>query len=543
MSQHASDAPAEGNVSTGRLPGEEEVRRLLVEAYERYRSVDDGVVADYIPALARVPPELFGGCIVSADGRVVTTGDATYRFSIQSVSKPFVFALVCDAIGQEEARQKLGVNSTGLAFNSVMAIELNADRTMNPMVNAGAIATTSLVPGPTAEDKWRNIQDGLSRFAGRHLELDREVYESEAATNLRNQGIAHLLDSYGRLYFDPDEAADVYTRQCSLMVCAEDLAVMGATLADGGVNPRTGVRVIASAICKQCWPSWPRPGCTSGPASGCTTSVSRQERRQRGDRDGLAGQGRTRDVFAAARLGRQQCSRHAAHQAPLRAPRPEHLHVIACRQADTEVMLDARLRRSILDNGSGRMTVVQRRGPRQAGGAPAALSARIAHRIAFRVRRGRPTPGRPPRRRGGSGRACPLRSGRTARPVPAAPQVVLDPGQRQPDAPGGEVAVEVAKAVGGGDVDFDVGFDVEDEPPHGVLGKGGVLLVHREQRHAGACHRRWRRTAGRRSGRRPAPAGSRHRGSRPRRASRPAPARGRERLRGGEPADTGSRPG
>ena len=251
MSQHANDAPAEGNVSTGQLPREEVVRRLLVEAYERYRSVDDGVVADYIPALARVPPELFGACIVSADGRVGRRGDATHRFSIQSVSKPFVFALVCDAIGHEEARRKLGVNSTGLPFNSVMAIELNADRTMNPMVNAGAIATTSLVPGATAEDKWRNIHDGLSRFAGRRLEVDGEVYQSEAATNLRNQGIAHLLDSYGRLYFDPDEAADVYTRQCSLMVCAEDLAVMGATLADGGVNPRTGVRVIASEICKR----------------------------------------------------------------------------------------------------------------------------------------------------------------------------------------------------------------------------------------------------------------------------------------------------
>ena len=211
MSVHASDAPADGHVSTGRLPREEIVRRLLVESYERYRSVDDGVVADYIPALARVAPDLFGACIVSADGRTVAAGDATYRFSIQSVSKPFVFALVCDAIGHEEARRKLGVNSTGLPFNSVMAIELNADRTMNPMVNAGAIATTSLVPGPTAEDKWRNIQDGLSRFAGRRLELDREVYESEAATNRRNQGIAHLLDSYGRLYFDPDEAADVYT--------------------------------------------------------------------------------------------------------------------------------------------------------------------------------------------------------------------------------------------------------------------------------------------------------------------------------------------
>jgi glutaminase len=251
MSVDTSDAPADGNVSTGRLPREKVVRQVLVESYERYRSVDDGVVADYIPALARVRPELFGACLVSADGRVAATGDADYRFSIQSVSKPFVFALVCDAIGHDEARRKLGVNSTGLPFNSVMAIELNADRTMNPMVNAGAIATASLVPGATAEDKWRNILDGLSRFAGRRLEMDGEVYQSEAATNLRNQGIAHLLDSYGRLYFDPDEAADVYTRQCSLMVCAEDLAVMGATLADGGVNPRTGVRVIAAAICKR----------------------------------------------------------------------------------------------------------------------------------------------------------------------------------------------------------------------------------------------------------------------------------------------------
>ncbi len=243
--------PPEGYVSTGQLPREAEVRELLVEAYERYRSVDDGSVADYIPALARVPPDLFGACIVSVDGRRVAVGDATHRFSIQSVSKPFVFALVCDAVGHDEARRKLGVNSTGLPFNSVMAIELNTERTMNPMVNAGAIATTSLVPGATADDKWVAIRAGLSRFAGRPLELDQETYESESATNLRNQGIAHLLESYGRLYFDPDEAADVYTRQCSLMVSAEDLAVMGATLADGGVNPVTGVQVVAPAICKR----------------------------------------------------------------------------------------------------------------------------------------------------------------------------------------------------------------------------------------------------------------------------------------------------
>ena len=243
------DDSFDANVSTGHLPSGNVVRTLLVEAYERFRGVEDGAVADYIPALACASPSLFGACIVGTGGDVHSVGDSSHRFSIQSVSKPFVFALVCDALGPERARELLGVNSTGLPFTSVMAIELNADRTMNPMVNAGAIATTSLVPGETAEDKWCSIRDGLSRFAGRKLELDPEVYASEAATNLRNQGIAHLLDSYERLYFDPDEATDVYTRQCSLMVSAEDLAVMGATLADGGVNPVTGVRVIAARHC------------------------------------------------------------------------------------------------------------------------------------------------------------------------------------------------------------------------------------------------------------------------------------------------------
>jgi glutaminase len=129
--------------------------------------------------------------------------------------------------------------------------ELNADRTMNPMVNAGAIATTSLAPGDTAAAKWAFIQDGLSHFAGRPLELDEEVYRSEAATNFRNRGIAKLLEGYGRMYFDALEATDIYTKQCSLAVTVKDLAVMAATLADGGVNPITGKRVIDAAHCKR----------------------------------------------------------------------------------------------------------------------------------------------------------------------------------------------------------------------------------------------------------------------------------------------------
>ncbi len=238
-------------VSTGHLPAAERVAALVAEAHERYQPLDEGDVADYIPALARASRRLFGLCVVGVNGAVHSAGDCGHEFSIQSISKPFVFALICQEIGAEAAREKIGVNSTGLPFNSVMAIELNVDRTMNPMVNAGAIATTSLAPGDTAEAKWAFIQNGLSRFAGRNLALDEEVYRSEAATNLRNRGIAKLLEGYGRMYFDALETTDVYTRQCSLNVTVRDLAVMGATLADGGVNPITGEQVIDAAHCKR----------------------------------------------------------------------------------------------------------------------------------------------------------------------------------------------------------------------------------------------------------------------------------------------------
>jgi len=245
------EATAPSLVSTGELPQTEQVRDAITEAYERYRSNGDGAVADYIPALASASPGLFGICVVGARGRFFEIGDVETAFSIQSVSKPFVFALVCEAIGYEAARHRLGVNSTGFPFNSLMAVELNKDRTMNPLVNAGAIATTSLIPGDTGDEKWERIRDGLSRFAGRELTLSKDVYESESATNMRNHGIAHLLASYERLYFDPDEATDVYTRQCSLDVTAHDLAVMAATLADGGVNPMTGERVIVAGVCRR----------------------------------------------------------------------------------------------------------------------------------------------------------------------------------------------------------------------------------------------------------------------------------------------------
>lgn len=238
-------------VSTGTLPSREQVRALVETAYARFRDARSGHVADYIPVLGEADPNLFGICIAGTRGQTVAMGDAEVPFSIQSVSKPFVFALVCDALGAEEAAERVGVDATGLPFNSVMAVELDADRATNPMVNSGAIATTSLVPGATVEERWARVREGLSRFAGRALEIDERVYRSEAATNLRNAGIAHLLRGYGKLYSDPDGAVDVYTRQCSLLVTARDVAAMGATLAGGGVQPQTGEQVVAPDTCRR----------------------------------------------------------------------------------------------------------------------------------------------------------------------------------------------------------------------------------------------------------------------------------------------------
>jgi glutaminase len=244
------DAGAEAShVSTGRLPSPERVKALVDEAHARYKANTEGENSQVYPALARVRSDLFGVCVVGTSGNIYAVGETDHEFSIMSVSKPFVFAMVCQSIGAEQAREKLGANSTGLPFNSLTAIERSPDGRTNPMVNAGAIATTSLVPGATADAKWQFIHDGLSAFAGRKLPLNEEVYASASETNFRNQSIARLLQSFNRIYCDPVQATDLYTRQCSLNVSAKDLAVMGATLADGGVNPLTKKRVVDAAVC------------------------------------------------------------------------------------------------------------------------------------------------------------------------------------------------------------------------------------------------------------------------------------------------------
>jgi glutaminase len=246
---HGDEEGGAGYVSTGHLPAAKDVQRAVDAAYDRYRALHDGRVAQTYPALARVPGGLFGICVTGTSGRRYQVGDANHPFTIMSVAKPFVFALVCEARGAEDVRQSLGVNATGLPFNSLTAVERGDGGRTNPMVNPGAIAATSLAPGDTAEAKWRFIHAGLSRFAGRPLQLDDEVYASASQANHHNRAIANLLQSSGRIHGDPAEAIGLYTRQSCLAVTATDLAVMGATLADGGMNPLTGARVVQPGVC------------------------------------------------------------------------------------------------------------------------------------------------------------------------------------------------------------------------------------------------------------------------------------------------------
>jgi glutaminase len=244
MRSDGASATSASYVSTGHLPAPEAVAAVVAEAFERFRANTEGAVSDVYPSLARAPPDLFGLCVASANGAIHAAGDWDIPFTIMSVSKPFVFALVCDVLGPDAAREKIGVNATGLPFNALGALERDPDGRTNPMVNPGAIVATSLAPGATVDERWRFLLDGLSRFAGRPLALDEEILDCALGSNARNRAIGQLLQSYRLIEGGPAEAVELYTRQCSLIVTARDLAVMGAALADGGVNPLTKTRVV-----------------------------------------------------------------------------------------------------------------------------------------------------------------------------------------------------------------------------------------------------------------------------------------------------------
>ncbi|WP_197023082.1 MULTISPECIES: glutaminase A [Xanthobacter] len=218
--------------------------RFLKDTHADFSRIDEGEVASYIPELGKANPDHFGIAVATTDGHVYEAGDTQVPFTIQSVSKAMVFALALDLLGAERVEAAIGVEPSGEAFNS---IRLRADnKPFNAMVNAGAIACSGLIAESTGGDAFELIRQALGRFAGRDLGLDEAVFESERSTGDRNRAIAYLLRTYGGVTGDVDRLLDVYFRQCSVLVTARDLAVMGATFANHGVNPLTGVTVASS---------------------------------------------------------------------------------------------------------------------------------------------------------------------------------------------------------------------------------------------------------------------------------------------------------
>jgi glutaminase len=238
----AAQAPS-GSVSPV-APRRDQVQAIVQEAYDKYKGDTRGKNADYIPELAKVDSKLFGIAIVTTDNQSVAVGDTKTPFSIQSIAKVFSLALAMEEQGPDKVFEKIGSEPTGRAFNSPVAVVDMPTHTGNPLVNAGAIATVSLISGKTPQEKWNRILSFYSKAAGEKLALIDAVYKSEAATNTGNKALSYLLAKYDRIYADPFQSVDVYTKECSVGVNAVQLARMGATLANNGVNPATGEQVI-----------------------------------------------------------------------------------------------------------------------------------------------------------------------------------------------------------------------------------------------------------------------------------------------------------
>ena len=234
-------------------PAAADVQAAINAAHAKFRTLQEGKNADYIPALAKVNPNLFGIVVVTADGKVYTAGDVATEVSIQSISKVFTMAQVINEQGVDSIANRIGVDATGARFNSIIAIEGvrsvvgSGAPEMNALVNPGAISATSMVTGASADAVWAKIIGVHNDFAGRQLSVLQDVYKSESDTNQRNQAIGALMYAYGYIKTDWRQAVDLYTRQCSIGVNAKDLATMAATLAFGGRNPVTGKQVMDPA--------------------------------------------------------------------------------------------------------------------------------------------------------------------------------------------------------------------------------------------------------------------------------------------------------
>ncbi len=229
---------------------DQSIAKVLDETYAKYKGLQEGKNADYIPALAKVDPKIFGIALVTTDGKVYTVGDVKDEVSIQSISKVFTLAKVIEQRGPEHIEKTIGVDATGMRFNSIVAVEMAqkglGGPEMNALVNPGAIAATSMVEGNSREEIWKSILDFYSAFAGRPLAVNQEVFKSESETNQRNQAIGALMYAYGYIKAKPEQATDIYTEQCSVNANAKDLAVMAATLAGGGRNPVTRKQVMSA---------------------------------------------------------------------------------------------------------------------------------------------------------------------------------------------------------------------------------------------------------------------------------------------------------
>ncbi len=223
-----------------------DIDAALKAAYDKYKDIKEGANADYIPALAKVDPKIYGIALVTVDGKVYTTGDVKSEVSIQSISKVFTMAKVVEEQNPAAIENNMGVDATGQVFNSIVAVEQYKGAEMNPLVNPGAITATSMVSGATRDEIWNKILDWYGQFAGRKLSVNQEVFKSESDTNQRNQAISMLMYAYGHIKDKPLQATDIYTEQCSVSVNAKDLATMAATLANGGKNPVTGKQVMKS---------------------------------------------------------------------------------------------------------------------------------------------------------------------------------------------------------------------------------------------------------------------------------------------------------
>jgi glutaminase len=239
-----------GATRKGRLV-QSPIQTYLEGLHSRLTKIQGGALASYIPELTKANPDWLGICLVTMDGVAYSVGDSEQLFTIQSISKPFIYATALADRGRDFVARRVGVEPSGDAFNSI-SLDPQTGAPLNPMINAGAIASTSLVEGDTPEAQWQRIESSMAAFMGREISVDESVYRSESETGFRNRAIAWMLKNFGITEGEPMASLENYFRQCSILVSCRDLAYMAATLANGGVHPLTGKRALPPSMSSGC---------------------------------------------------------------------------------------------------------------------------------------------------------------------------------------------------------------------------------------------------------------------------------------------------